>query len=191
MSAASFPEPAAGEILAIGGAHASGPHAGAGRPAPASRAWSDFAARVRPYPRTAPETIRAFRSHLPAVDLFPTALWASLAARRVRRAPLRQFLRGEPLGDRPLREAIAELLWTRRGVSCRASQIAIVSSVQQALDLIARLFVNPGDVVAVENPGYPGAVRVFEAAGAAIVPVPVDREGMVRPPSTAARARLA
>jgi GntR family transcriptional regulator/MocR family aminotransferase len=161
------------------------------RPAGSSRAWSDYAALVRPFPRNPPETIRAFRTHLPAVDLFPVTLWASIAARHMRRAPLRRFLRGEALGYGPLREAIADLLWARRGVSCRASQIAIVSSVQQALDVMARLFVNPGDAVCMENPGYQGAVHVFEAAGAAIVPVGVDREGMVRPPPRAARARLA
>jgi GntR family transcriptional regulator/MocR family aminotransferase len=62
--------------------------------------------------------------------------------------------------------------------------------------LIARLFVNPGDAVCIENPGYGGAVHVFRANGATIVPVPVDREGMVRPAaaprsSRAARVRLA
>ena len=69
-------------------------------------------------------------------------------------------------------------LRTSRGVRCRPEQVAIVSGVQEALDLIARLLLNPGDRVCVEDPGYPGAARVFEALGARTVTAGVDDEGM-------------
>ena len=62
------------------------------------------------------------------------------------------------LGYRPLREAIADYLRTSRGVRCSFEQVAIVSGVQEALDLVARLFLNPGDRLCMENPGYVGAL---------------------------------
>src|SRR6185503_1716557 len=66
-----------------------------------------------------------------------------------------------------------------RGVRCTAEQVAIVNGVQEAIDLVARLLVEPGDRVAVEDPGYAGAARVFEAIGARLVSLPVDDEGAV------------
>jgi GntR family transcriptional regulator/MocR family aminotransferase len=142
------------------------------------RRLSGFARRVRPFPRSEPQPIRAFRADQPALDLFPTALWAQLSARRIRRAPVNLLLRCDPMGYRPLQEAVADYLRTSRGVNCIAEQVAIVSGVQEALDLAARLFLDPGDHVGMEDPGYIGARLVFEAAGAAIRPVPVDQEGI-------------
>ena len=74
---------------------------------------------------------------------------------------------------------------------CTPDQVVIVSGVQEALGLVARLLVDPGDLVCLEDPGYPGAARVFETAGATIVPVPVDDEGMKVPPLRARAARVA
>lgn len=121
---------------------------------------------------------RAFRTDLPAVDLFPTTLWAQLTARRQRRAPASFFLGCEALGYPPLRAAIADYLTSSRGVRCTAEQIAIVSGTQEALDLTARLVLQRGDRVCVEDPGYPGAWSIFAAAGARVVSVPVDAEGL-------------
>jgi GntR family transcriptional regulator/MocR family aminotransferase len=121
---------------------------------------------------------RAFRANLPALDLFPTSLWAQLTARRWRRAPANLLLGCDPLGYRPLREAVADYLGASRGVKCAPGQVAIVSGVQEALDLAARLFLNPGDRVCMEDPGYPGAAIAFEAVGAKISAARVDDEGM-------------
>ena len=68
---------------------------------------------------------------------------------------------------------------TSRGVQCAPEQVAIVGGAQAALDLVARLVLDPGDRVCMEDPGYVGADRVFEAVGAEIAPVPLDDEGMV------------
>jgi GntR family transcriptional regulator/MocR family aminotransferase len=85
------------------------------------------------------------------------------------------------MGYRPLQEAVTDYLVSSRGVQCEPHQVAIVSGAQEALDLAARLFIDPGDRVSVENPGYPGATRAFRAAGAAVDPLPVDDEGATVP----------
>jgi GntR family transcriptional regulator / MocR family aminotransferase len=118
-------------------------------------------------------------------------LWAQIASRCLRRASA-NLLRGcDPLGYTPLRKAVADYLATSRGVSCAPEQVAIVSGVQEALDLVARLFLNPGDRVCMENPGYPGAALACEAAGARVSGLPVDDQGMVVPGNRARRVRLA
>jgi GntR family transcriptional regulator/MocR family aminotransferase len=86
---------------------------------------------------------------------------------------------GDPQGYLPLRKAIAEYVGPARGVRCDAHQIIVTSGTQQALDLIARMLLDPGDAVWLEDPGYPGARFAFRAAGARIIPVPVDRQGLV------------
>src|SRR5262249_54867291 len=115
------------------------------------RRISDYARRVSPFPVYEIRPPRAFRD-LPALSLFPTTLWAQIAARRLRRASSNLLLGCGPLGYQPLREAVAEYLRTSRGVKCVADQIAIVSGTQDALDLVARLVLNPGDRVSIENP---------------------------------------
>ncbi|MGH9260355.1 MAG: PLP-dependent aminotransferase family protein, partial [Acidimicrobiales bacterium] len=156
----------------------------------APRRVSGYGRRVTAFPASEPRPIRAFRANLPAVELFPTALWAQVTARRLRRASSDLLLDCEPLGYRPLRDAVADYLATSRGVQCVADQVAIVSGVQEALDLAARLLLNPGDRACMENPGYVGASIVFAAVGARIAAVPVDEEGMVLPGPRLRDARL-
>ena len=142
------------------------------------RRMSSYAGRAGLFPALEPRPARAFRSNVPAVDLFPAGLWAQLAARRWRQASTNLLLGCDPLGYRPLQEAVADYLNTSRGVRCSAERIAIVSGVQEALDLVARLFLNPGDRVCLENPGYIGAAMVFESVGAKISSMGLDDEGM-------------
>jgi GntR family transcriptional regulator/MocR family aminotransferase len=142
------------------------------------RRIADYAVRLKPFPSLETRTARAFRAHLPALDLFPTTVWAQIAARRLRSASTNFLTAGDPLGYRPLRQAVADYLATSRGVRCDAGHVVIVAGVQHALDLAARLFLNPGDRVCMENPGYIGATLVFEAVGAKICAVPLDEEGI-------------
>jgi GntR family transcriptional regulator/MocR family aminotransferase len=142
------------------------------------RPRSDYAKRAKLFSGFELRPSYAFRSNLPALDLFPLTLWAQTASRRLRGISTRDLLGCDPLGYQPLREAVAGYLRTSRGVRCGAEQVAIVSGVQEALDLVARLFLNPGDRVAMENPGYPGAAMVFLAAGAKVSGVPLDGEGL-------------
>lgn len=158
---------------------------------PARRVLSDFARRAALFPGFAPGPTRAFRTHLPALDLFPTTLWAQLAGRRLRRATKSLLLGCEPMGYRPLQRAVADYLVSSRGVKCAPEQIAIVSGTQEALDLAAHLFLNPGDRVCIENPGYPGASRAFRAVGAKAVSIEVDDEGAAVPSTQPGDVRLA
>jgi GntR family transcriptional regulator/MocR family aminotransferase len=160
-------------------------------PRPQRRHVSDFGRRVKLFPGFVVRPSRAFRTHLPALDLFPTTLWAQLAARRLRRATSSLLMGCGPMGYPPLQEAVADYLRTSRGVKCTAEQVAIVSGVQEALNLVARVILNPGDRVCMENPGYRGAALVFEASGTKISAVPVDDEGMRVPGPQARGVRLA
>lgn len=155
------------------------------------RRVSHYAQRVQLFSGFRLTTIRAFRANLPALNLFPTTLWAQITARRLRHASASLFLGCDSLGFPPLRQAIAHYLSASRGVNCSAAQIAIVSGLQEALDLAARVCLNPGDRVCVENPGYIGAAHVFAAMGAKIVPIPLDQEGMRVRASDFKDARLA
>lgn len=132
----------------------------------------------------------AFRIGQPALELFPTALWAQVASRRLRMASVKQLLGCGALGHEPLRAAIAEYLVSARGVHCAPEQVAIVSGTLEALTIVARLLLDPGDRAAIERPGYGGAVRVLEAHGARIVPVPIDGEGLVVDARRLKRTRL-
>jgi len=124
------------------------------------------------------DAIRPFRIGVPAIDEFPSEVWGRLAANRARN--FRSWLKKEAdrRGYRPLRDAIAEYLRTSRGVRCTAEQVVIVSGIQQGLDLLARFLLKKGDRIWMEDPGYFGARIAFENAGARIVAVPVDDEGL-------------
>src|SRR5437762_11101840 len=117
---------------------------------------------------------KAFRGYEPAIDLFPVELWARIAARVYRKAPRSLYGQGDAGGYPPLRRAIAEYVGHSRGVRCAAEQIIVTSGAQQALDLLARVLLDPGDEVWMEDPGYPGASQAFQSAGASVIPVPVD-----------------
>lgn len=121
---------------------------------------------------------RAFRIGVPAFDLFPFETWARLQARFWRRPSPARLGYGDPAGERVLRELIAAYLRSSRGLSCDPQQIVITCGAQQAISLCAQLLVQPGDRVAVENPGYRAAAHAFALAGASLCGVPIDGDGM-------------
>lgn len=120
----------------------------------------------------------AFRLSLPALDQFPAATWARLLARHARNATRSLLGYSNALGYAPLRETLAAYLRTSRAVRCEPEQILVVSGSQQALVLCARVLLEPGEPVWVEEPGYSGACNAFLLMGARLVPVPVDDEGL-------------
>ncbi|BFO01662.1 PLP-dependent aminotransferase family protein [Pseudomonas guariconensis] len=121
---------------------------------------------------------RAFRVGVPAFDLFPFEVWARLQAGFWRNPDPSSLGYGDPAGEPQLRELIAAYLRRSRGLSCGAEQIVITSGAQQAISLCAQLLLQPGDGVAVENPGYRAAGHTFALAGAKVRGVPVDDEGL-------------
>ncbi|KFE55449.1 PLP-dependent aminotransferase family protein [Pseudomonas syringae] len=121
---------------------------------------------------------RAFRVGVPAFDLFPFEVWGKLYAAFWRKPDLAVLGYGEAAGFRRLRELIAVYLRTSRGLQCSAEQIVITSGAQQAISLCAQLLLEPGDGVAIENPGYRAAGHAFAVAGAKLQGVAVDEEGM-------------
>ncbi|WP_394846552.1 PLP-dependent aminotransferase family protein [Pendulispora brunnea] len=85
---------------------------------------------------------------------------------------------GESRGQKRLRAAVASMVSTARGIAAGENDVMITRGSQMAIDLVARALVAPGDVVAVESPGYKLAHAVFQRAGARVVPIPVDRDGI-------------
>jgi GntR family transcriptional regulator / MocR family aminotransferase len=143
-----------------------------------SRTLSRFALRLETPPPGRRQPARAFRAGEPALDAFPLAAWARIASRRLRRATRSLLASGDSRGYQPLREAVADYLGSARGVRCTPDQVIIVSGIQQALELTARLVLDPGDRVWVEDPCYFAVPAVFRALQARIVPVSVDRDGL-------------
>jgi GntR family transcriptional regulator/MocR family aminotransferase len=121
---------------------------------------------------------RAFRVGVPAFDLFPFETWARLSARFWRKPSAARLGYGDPAGDAQLRELIAAYLRNSRGLHCDPTQILVTCGAQQAISLCAQLLIEPGDRVAVENPGYRAAGHAFAVAGAQLVGIPVDDEGL-------------
>ncbi len=135
----------------------------------------------------------AFYPGVPPVDAFPWPLWSRLAARRDRHLDRRQLYHGSAAGYPPLREAIVAHLSAARGVRCTPDQVVVVSSAQEAVNLVCLVLLDPGDAVWLEDPGYAGWRGALAASGARIVPVPVDGEGLMVERGLAAEpnARLA
>ena len=149
-------------------------------PAPApvlSRRGQMLAATaVSPAPRDG--SACAFRPGIPVLDAFPRDLWARPSARLYRHSASGLLSYGDPTGYPPLRRAIAEYLRAARGIDCFPEQVIVTSGSQQALDLAARVLLDPGDTAWVEDPGYGGARGALTAAGVRCAPVPVDAEGL-------------
>ncbi|AFU43750.1 transcriptional regulator [Acidovorax sp. KKS102] len=135
---------------------------------------ADTAARWRPPLAAA----KAFRIGAPEVATFPFALWDRLTrqASTGQRSHRAQYL--DPAGDPDLRQAVAQWLWASRGIRCDAAQVVVCSGSQQGIDLIARLLLDVGDEVLVEDPGYPGIRASLLGHGALARPVDMDGDGL-------------
>lgn len=131
-----------------------------------------------------------FRYGMATPDDASLAAWRRVLSRHVADPPLGY---GNPLGEMRLREALAAHASRSRGVVCEPDQIIVVSGSQQALDLVARVLLDAGDRIVMEEPCYTGARDVFAAAGAELVPVRVDDDGLdlAAAPLAADTARLA
>jgi GntR family transcriptional regulator / MocR family aminotransferase len=114
----------------------------------------------------------------PSSECLPVKQWRRLMLRHCRlQEVLRSTADQEPFGSLALREALVAYLGRSRAVSCTADRVVVFAGRQFRYDTIARLFINVGDQVAFEEPGFPDAREIMRSHGAEIVPVPVDREG--------------
>lgn len=147
-----------------------------GQPVFSERAKAQIAAAQPPSNGQLP---KPFLPESIALDMFPFELWTRLVVRQARRIPINTFTYQDSAGYRPLREAIAAHVAVSRQVHCKPEQIMIVPGSQGALDLAARMIVNAGDPVWMEDPGYHGARGAFLGTGADVIPVPVDSEGLM------------
>ena len=144
----------------------------------------DIARRAAALPKNVTTTRgkrRAFEPGLPALDLFPVRLWSRLVSRQWSKkgpALFDTLAYGDIAGHRRLREAVAHYVGAARGVPCDAAQVIITNGLQHGLEIAARVLLDPGDAVWFEEPGFPAARATLIAAGARIVLVPVDDEGM-------------
>ncbi|XBS70783.1 PLP-dependent aminotransferase family protein [Acerihabitans sp. KWT182] len=130
---------------------------------------------LRPRPAVPPLPLQL---GLPALDAFPRKLWTRLAGNRLRRPGVENLVYPDPCGYAPLRSAIAAYLGISRGILCGPEQVFICAGYPAALGLICRCLMTPGDHCWFEDPGYPFARDVLTAAGATLVPVPVDGMGL-------------
>jgi GntR family transcriptional regulator/MocR family aminotransferase len=124
-----------------------------------------------------PEPYRAFAPSLPDISLFPFHAWDRIS--RIWRKPERALLmQSDPGGYWPLRESICTYLRTARMIECQPQDVIITTGAQNGVDIAARLLLDPGDAAWVEDPGYPGLRGALYAAGATVVPVPMDDNGL-------------
>lgn len=133
---------------------------------------------------------QAFAAGSPELRAFPHALWRRTSASLQRRHGEQLMRYGEAQGYAPLRAAVARYLAQSRGVRCDADQVMILTSSQQALQMLSLLLLDSGDTVWMEEPGYSGARNAFISAGARLSPLSLDGEG-AQLPALPANAALA
>jgi GntR family transcriptional regulator/MocR family aminotransferase len=160
--------------VAAGGSDAVGDSGTAAVPV---RALARRARNLRVVPGPA-DMMGAFVPGVPALDMFPMALWRRLLDRAWRGLGPAQLNYGDQAGEPALRQAIAGHLRASRGVLCDASQVFITDGTQSSLDLCARAFADNGDTVWIEDPGYAGALAAFRGAGLRVEGIPVDGQGI-------------
>ncbi|GAB3170383.1 PLP-dependent aminotransferase family protein [Myceligenerans halotolerans] len=159
----------------------------AARDVPASRHHRPGALRPRagrpwtPHPTSGdlPAMTYNFRAGIPDAGLFPYDTWRRLLAAESRAGGPAAGTYAGPAGLPRFRAAVARYVAGSRGVHAGPDDIVATTGTQQALDLVAHVLLEPGDVVAMEDPGYPQARDLFALHGAHVVPVPVDAEGLV------------
>lgn len=143
------------------------------------------------FPERRPTTLRYdFAYGRSDVECFPFELWRRILQRRARKTQIRELDYGPAVGSEALREAICVHLRRSRAVACDPSQVVIVNGSQQALDLIARVLIEPRDRIVIEDPCYQGTKEVLRAAGARLHASSVDYDGL-DPASLPDNARMA
>ena len=132
----------------------------------------------QPPPPAAERVLHDFRPGLPDPALFPLEVWRRVVSTALRRRRLEEVTYLGP-GPVRLQAEIARLLGLSRAVVTTGEDVVVTAGAQQAFDLVARVLLEPGDVVAVEDPGYDVVARLLRTHGADVRGIPVDGEGLV------------
>jgi GntR family transcriptional regulator/MocR family aminotransferase len=119
-----------------------------------------------------------FVSGMPDATLFPHQTWRRLISHELRSPHVSNSMYGEPAGYPELRRAISRHIAVSRGVEASPDDITITNGTQQALDVMARTMLEPGNTIAVEDPGYLPPTHLFRSMGLRVAGVPVDNEGL-------------
>lgn len=114
----------------------------------------------------------------PSIEAAPIDRWRELLLQRIKSPALKENSASPAAGFPPLRKAYSGYLARTRAIRCDQSQVFVFVARELRLDLLCRLLINPGDHVAVENPGYPGARSRLIVHGANVLPIPVDTQGL-------------
>ncbi|MDI1238751.1 MAG: PLP-dependent aminotransferase family protein [Polaromonas sp.] len=154
-----------------------GPGPGLAGPA-VTEHWRSMKTPLR-HPAPAGSSRYEYIGGAPASGLFPHADWRRCVLYALRQGTRSRGLYGDAEGLPALRDATARHVAFSRGVRCTMSDIIVTNGAQQALDLVARVLIEPGCTVAVEEPGYPPARQLLAAQGARVVGIPVDAEGLL------------
>ena len=120
-----------------------------------------------------------FRMGIPDATLFPHLMWRRAVTRALRSSETAEAFYGASTGFHALRMAIADHIAISRSVKAMPEDLIITNGTQQALDIVARILIEPDDVIAMEDPGYPPARHLFKSLRARVVGIPVDGEGLV------------
>ncbi|MDF3812440.1 MULTISPECIES: PLP-dependent aminotransferase family protein [Rhodopseudomonas] len=157
------------------------PVVGGGQPKEgASRRLSAAGDRYRETARRlAPPQDVPFSPGCSSVDAITIEAWRRVGSRQLRTLDRVNLAYADPIGELALRTEVAQYLRAARAVRCEPEQVIIVSGAQQAIDLCARVLLDPGDAVWVEDPGYHGARGALDGIGARMIPVPVDDSGLI------------
>ncbi len=139
-------------------------------------ALSDFGEALNQTPLSEHSQILPFTPGMPDLAAFPKKTWLQIQRRHQDRIPLMGYQGGQ--GYTPLRESLSEYLRLSRGVRCTPEQIIITQGAQQAISLCAQILLNEGDPVLVENPGYIGARKAFQARRSELIPCPLGANGI-------------
>ncbi len=138
--------------------------------------WDALPAPPAPF---APAPEFDFRPGVPDMSRFPFDTWRRLVTQRLRVSEAGLLTYGDPRGHPALREELVRHLGVARDVRATPDQVVVTAGAQQTTDLVARVLLRPGDLAAVEDPGYPPPRLILGTLGIRVAPVPVDDEGIV------------
>jgi GntR family transcriptional regulator/MocR family aminotransferase len=131
-----------------------------------------------PARRALPPGMRLLDGGVADARLFPARPLARAFRRAIERSGRALTIAGDPCGHERLRIELAAMLTRTRGLVATPSTLMVTRSIEQGIDLVARTLIAPGDVVAVEAFGYPPAWQLLSLAGARLVPLPLDGDGL-------------